>query len=349
MRLVIGIKAYNEEAKIAAALESALAAAAPFKGQVVLADCGSTDRTVEIARGYPVTIACLAAGEDRGCGVGAQLAWQAAAADCDYFYLLDGDMELDPDFLPAAVAFLEERPDMAGVGGRVIERNLEGQDFQVRAQKQRGFEGEVDRLDCGGLYRAEAVRAAGYFADRNLHAFEEFDLGARLAVRGGKLARLDRPGVYHYGHAMGGYALLWRRLRSGYAGGLGEVLRAAVGRPHLPVVLRRLWPLQMAFAILGWWIAILLLLIAGRAVMALLLIAAPIAILTVRRRSLPLALYSFAAWNVLAIGLVTGLFRPRIAPEKRLKAGNMAVIHCEERQNKERGAGKGGMPYADNR
>lgn len=320
MKLCVGIKALNEEGNIADSLASALAAAAPFAGEVVLADCGSSDRTVEIARGYPVTIVRLDPGEDRGCGVGAQLAFQSIPADCTYFYLLDGDMALAPDFLEAGVAWLEAHPDVAGVGGRVIERNLEGQDFQVRAQKERGYEGPVDRLDCGGLYRVEALHSVGYFADRNLHAFEEFDLGARLAVRGWKLVRLDRPGVYHFGHVMGGYSLLWRRLRSGYAGGLGEVLRAALARPHLEFVLRRLWPLQMAFAILLWWCALLACLVTGRLPWAGGLVAAPLAVLAVRRRSLPLAFYSLAAWNMLAVGLVTGFFRPRVAPDRPLGA-----------------------------
>ncbi len=320
MKLCVGIKALNEERNIADSLASALAGVAPFAGEVILADCGSSDRTVEIARRYPVTVVRLDPGEDRGCGVGAQLAFQSIPADCVYFYLLDGDMTLAPDFLEAGVAWLETHPDVAGVGGRVIERNLEGQDFQVRAQKERGHEGAVDRLDCGGLYRVEALRSVGYFADRNLHAFEEFDLGARLAARGWKLARLDRPGVYHFGHVIGGYSLLWRRLRSGYAGGLGEVLRAALGRAHLGLVLRRLWPLQLAFVILLWWGALIACLLAGRLLWAGGLVAAPLAVLAVRRGSLPLALYSLAAWNMLAVGLVTGFFRSRVAPDRPLAA-----------------------------
>ena len=71
MKLSIGIKALNEEADIAAAIESALAAAEPFAGEVVLADSGSTDRTIEIARSYPVRIVQLANIGERCCGAGA--------------------------------------------------------------------------------------------------------------------------------------------------------------------------------------------------------------------------------------------------------------------------------------
>lgn len=327
MKVTVGIKALNEAENIAAALTSALTAVRPFGGEVILADCGSTDGTVEIASHLPgaagvLKIVQLERAIDRGCGAGAQLAFQFAQGD--YFYLLDGDMTLDAQFLKAGIACLEARPDVAGVGGHVLEGNLTGQEFQVRAQKAKGFDGLVDRLDCGGLYRRKAIDEVGYFADRNLHAFEEFDLGARLAARGWKLARIDLPAVTHFGHEIGGYRLLWRRIRSGYAGGLGEVLKGAFGKAHLGRVLRRLWPLQMAFGIVAWWGAILAALLTGHVLAAAALVAVPWAILTLRRRSPKLGLYSLAAWNTLAIGLVTGLFRPRIAPETPLAA---RVLH----------------------
>jgi glycosyltransferase involved in cell wall biosynthesis len=77
MTVAIGIKALNEEANIAACLESALAGVRPFAGHVVLADSGSHDRTVAIARDYPdVRVVQLANPEQRCCGAGAQLAYQ---------------------------------------------------------------------------------------------------------------------------------------------------------------------------------------------------------------------------------------------------------------------------------
>ena len=53
------IKAFNEEQHIAGAIESALAALAGIDGEVILADGASTDRTVEIAKKYPVKIVRL--------------------------------------------------------------------------------------------------------------------------------------------------------------------------------------------------------------------------------------------------------------------------------------------------
>ncbi|WP_336965866.1 glycosyltransferase [Sphingobium aquiterrae] len=322
MTVTIGIKALNEEAHIADALASAVAAAAPFGGEVVLADSGSRDRTVAIARGFPVHIVQLANPEERCCGAGAQLAFQQARGN--YFYLLDGDMTLDPDFLRAGIAFLEANPRVGGVGGHVVERNAAGEDFQVRAQKFRAFAGPVDRLDCGGLYRMAALREVGYFADRNLHAFEEFDLGARLAAAGWTLARIDHPAVAHYGHVTGGYRLLWRRLATGYAGGPGEVLKAALGRRHLPVVLRRLRHVHMTAALMLWWAALAATAIGGHWWLLLGLILLPILFFTWRRRSLRLGLYILAAWNVAALGSIGALFRRRVPPDRPLAAVTLA-------------------------
>lgn len=326
VKVTIGIKALNEEANIAASVESALAALSGIDGEVILADCGSNDTTVAVARRYPVRIVQLLRAEDRGCGAGAQLAFQYARGD--YFYLLDGDMTLDPDFVAAGLAHLEANPDIGGVGGYVTERNLSGEEFQVRADKAKNFEAknferDVSMLDCGGLYRTAAIRSSGYFADRNLHAFEEFDLGARLAANGYRLVRLDRPGVNHYGHAVGGYRLLWRRLRSGYSDGLGEALRAALAGPHLTVVLKWLRTLQMSFVVLLWWLALAACLITGQFLVLLALIAVPLAYLVARRRSLRLGLYSFVTCNVLTIGLVGGLFRRRISPLEPLAAADV--------------------------
>ncbi len=324
MTVAIGIKALNEEAHIAAAIESAQAAlAAVGGGEIVLADSGSSDATIAIAQRYPgVRIVQLTDPALRSCGTGAQLAFQSV--DAAYFYILDGDMVLDPDFLRAGIAFLEAHPDHAAVGGRVREVNTASIEFELRARNDRikgsAVAGEVDRLDCGGLYRVAAVRAVGYFADHNLHAFEEFELGARLRAAGWKLARIDAPAVDHHGHSTGGYRLMLRRLRSGYAGGPGEVIRAALGKPHFGHVLRDFAQLRYSLAVIGWWVALALLLALEAWPAALVVAALPLAFLSWRRGSLRLGLYSLATWNVIALGFLQGLVRARRAPDAPLPA-----------------------------
>lgn len=328
MTVAVGIKALNEERHIAASIESALAACARVGGgEVILADCASTDRTVEIARSYPgVRILQLADPAERSCGTGAQLAFQAV--DAEYFYLLDGDMVLDPAMLEHGIAFLTANPDHAAVGGRVREANTHSIEFELRARNDKlkgsAVTGAVDRLDCGGLYRVAAVRALGYFADRNLHAFEEFELGARLRAAGWKLARIDVAAVEHYGHVAGGLRLMLRRLRTGYAGGPGEVVRAAWGRPHWRQVLRHFAQLRYSVAVFGWWTALLAAALLGQGLALLAILLVPLAFLVVRRRSVRLGCYSLAAWNFIAIGFLQGLAQRRLPPATPIVARDVS-------------------------
>lgn len=319
MKLAIGIKALNEEKHIASAIRSALAAIQSVDGEVVLADSGSTDRTIDIARQFPIRIVQLADTAQRCCGAGAQLAFQSIEAE--YFYLLDGDMILDTDFVKVGIDYLDRHPQIAAVGGHIEERNTGAAEFRIRADNLRRDThwrpGVVDRLDCGGLYRVTAIREAGYFADRNLHAFEEFELAARLRSLGWTLERLDHPAAEHFGHVSSSYRLLWRRLRSGYAGGAGEVLRGAIGNAHLPEVLRGLSHVRHGLIVILWWCLLAAALFFNPlAISALALL--PVLYLSARRRSLSLGLFSFASWNVSALGLITGFIRKRVAPSELL-------------------------------
>jgi glycosyltransferase involved in cell wall biosynthesis len=321
MLLTVAIKALNEEANIGRALDSAIRAAEPFVGEVILSDSGSGDQTVAIASQRPVKIVQLLNSSDRSCGAGAQLAYQHAAGK--YLYLMDADMVLQAEFIEAAIRYLDQHAEVAGVGGMLREQNTEGKQYQILAKSLRvdrdWLPGQVSRLDGGGLYRVSAINDVGYFADRNLHAFEEFELAARLRTHGWTLVRLDLHAVDHFGHQVSSYKLLWRRLRNGYAGGAGEVLRAAIGQSHLGTVLRELKHIRLAFVVALWWVLLILSTVAAvldpRLLAApLLLVCAPLIALAWRRGGLSLGLYSLVSWNVVAAGLVCGLLRKRLDP-----------------------------------
>jgi hypothetical protein len=174
--------------------------------------------------------------------------------------------------------------------------------------------GNVDRLDGGGLYRRSAIEAAGYFSDRNLHSYEEFDLAIRLRALGWRLWRLPLDAANHFGHDAPPYRLLVRRWRTRYICGLGELVRAAAGQPRLPLALQGLRELRIYLAVLGWW-AVLASCCCGRvgapgAWHSFCAIAtAPVLLMTWRKRSVTKALYSVVSWCFNAAGLLRGLLR----------------------------------------
>lgn len=327
--VTIVIKALNEEANIGAAIESSLAAVAKLGGEVVLADSCSTDRTVELASRYPVRVVQFANAAERCCGAGPQLGWQHARGE--YVYILDGDMRMCPGFLEAAISFLAQHPEVGGVSGRLVELNMDSLEYRERAARNHTHlkPGEVDRLDGGGLYRRLAIEEAGYFSDRNLHSYEEFDLGVRLRSMGWKLWRLPVDSATHYGHDAPPYSLLLRRWRSKYVCGLGELLRGAVGRPHLKLVLRALREIRIYCAVLAWWavlasIAFWPVSLAAKAGTFLALAALPFVAMAVRKRSIERAAYSVASWCFAAAGMVRGFMRPRKAPRARIAS---VILH----------------------
>ena len=323
------IKALNEEKNICAAIESSLAALREVGGEVILADSHSTDHTVELASQYPIRIVRLVHANERCCGAGPQLGYQHSRGE--YVYVMDGDMQMLRGFLPRALMFLAQHPEAAGVGGRLVERKSESLEYRERALRNAAHlaPGEVDRLDGGGLYRRMAIEESRYLSDRNLRSYEEFDLAVRLRVLGWKLWRIPVDSVTHYGHDAPPYRLLMRRWQTGYVCGLGQLVRACAGEPRMPVVLRSLKEVRLYTAVLLWWALMLSVPFwplpwTARAVSGLALLAAPFAIMLMRKRSLVRACYSVISWCVHAAGMVRGLLTARRPPRERIPS---QVVH----------------------
>lgn len=322
-RVSVIIKALNEEKNICAAIESALAAIANLGGEVVLADSHSSDRTVELASRYPIRVVQLANPEERCCGIGPQLGYQHARGE--YLYIMDGDMRMVEGFLEEALTVFALHPEIAGVGGRLVELNNESLEYRERAARNAAHlsPGEVDRLDGGGLYRRRAIEETGYISDRNLHSYEEFDLGVRLRAKGWKLCRLPVNAVTHYGHDSPPYRLLMRRWHAKYVCGLGELVRGAMGQPHMRLVLRNMRELRIYVAVLVWWALLVTVPFwplppVERAGAFAAIAAAPLLAMAWRKRSFARATYSVVSWCFNAAGMVLGVMRTRVAPREHI-------------------------------
>lgn len=318
--LSIVIKAFNEEKKIARAIESALTAAdelAPLRVEVVLADSLSSDNTVAVASRYTVNIVQLCHVQDRGCGAGVQLGYEWARGE--WVYLMDGDMVLAPGFLPEALAQLQQDATLGGVGGAVVDLQLANGFDRIRINNRSGQgQGERPWLEGGGLYRRAAIeRAGGYAANRHLLAYEEADLGLRVRHAGFRLLRLGRQAVGHEGHALGTWALMRRHWRSRRAMAAGMLLRMSAGQPWRWRVARMfIHPLATA----AWWLLLPLgLVLPGLPAMPWLLAwlclsALAVLLLGVVKRDPVHALVSISSWHYTLAAIVAGWFQPFQAP-----------------------------------
>jgi hypothetical protein len=139
-----------------------------------------------------------------------------------------------------------------------------------------------------------------------------------LHSHGWALARIDLPAVDHYGHSGSALRLLLRRVATHFSFGTGEVLRAAIGRPHFYFILRNDKNLLLVSLVLIWWLTIGAIsflwsdwsVVAGAAALFLL----PFIVMSLRWRSLHNGPYAVMAWNVLALSFLPGFLRSRVAP-----------------------------------
>ena len=315
------IKTLNEEKRICKCIESALAALHDYHGEVILADSGSTDGTLRLASAYPIKIVRLADRSERRCGIGPQLGYQYSIAP--YVYILDGDMELDSNFLRAAIHSLDRDPQLAGVAGLVREYSEENVQFRSRvARNEEGIPGPVDRLNMGGLYRREAVDSVGYISNRNLFAHEEQELGRRLQEHGWTLRRIPEPALKHFGHTEPTFPLIVKRWRSGYLYGAGQFIRASLRKPYLASVLYDNVHILLALGLWIWLLTGIALLGTEPVVLGTWGIAFGTMLLQriYRCRSLQDGVLSILIWHVNAIALVIGFLMPQADPNKPVDA-----------------------------
>lgn len=323
--LSIVIKTLNEELKIGKAIESALAVEAEIgRGvEVIVADSVSTDRTVAIAKGYPVRVAQFVNPDERGCGAGVQLGYQHSHGE--FVYFLDGDMEIARGFMTAALVELARNPKLGGIGGMVEDTKIQNDFDRIRVNNRAvTTTGFSKWLEGGGLYRRAALDAAGcYAADRNLRGFEEAELGMRIRAAGWQLMRLPIKAVAHTGHSLDTLSIFLRHWRSRRAMSAGVLLRGAIGRRWLAEAVRMLiHPL----ATLAWWAGFLFLALTDGAMRSPLLLAwvsaGVLAIfgLLLRKRDLRHVLVSVFSWHYGFAAIIVGLLESRIDPETPIES-----------------------------
>ena len=232
-------------------LEACLKSLAGQVACIVYVDSGSSDNSLEIARGLNTEIVELdlatpfTAARARNEGF-ARL--HELRSDLTSVQFVDGDCIVVGDWVRNAQAFLVEHEDVAVVCGRRRERFPENSVYNRLCDIEWNTPiGEA--RSCGGdaLMRAEAFKSVGGF-NPGVIAGEEPELCLRLRHCGWKIWRLDAEMAMHDA-AISTFGQWWQRTkRGGYAYALGvslhgarpefhwtrEVLRALVWSAILP-------------------------------------------------------------------------------------------------------------------
>lgn len=205
----------NESPRLLLCLRSVLLLACP----VVYADSNSTDDSVALADGLGVTVVRLDPARPMNAARGRKEGFECllqAHPGLTQVLFIDGDCELQPDFIPAAQAVLDKHSEVAVVCGRRSERHPQASVYNRIADLEWNTPVGV-RNSCGGdaLMRVSAYVEAGGF-DATVLAGEEPELCARLRRLGFTVWRID---VAMTRHDMNMHRLQqwWQRgVRSGY-------------------------------------------------------------------------------------------------------------------------------------
>lgn len=195
-------------------------ASVPTGATVIYVDSGSTDGSVKWAREHGADVVELdmsipfTAARARNAGF---RRLKELVPGLSYVQFVDGDCELEANWLQSAESFLNSYPEAGIVCGRRRERSPGASIYNWLCDREWDQPtGEV--RGCGGdaMMRAKAFESIGGFRE-DLIAGEEPELCLRVRALGWHVVRLDCPMTIHDA-AMTRFGQWWRRIqRSGYA------------------------------------------------------------------------------------------------------------------------------------
>ncbi|MBN8814148.1 MAG: glycosyltransferase [Sphingomonas sp.] len=209
-------------------------ASIPAGVPTIYVDSASTDGSPERARAAGATVHSLdmarpfTAARARAEGVAVLFDRHPGI---EFLMFVDGDCEIEKDWLKIAADFLEQNTDFAAVCGRRRERFPEASFYNALADyewSQPAGEAEA----CGGdaMMRASAYQAVGGF-DAKMIAGEEPELCGRLRAAKWRIMRLDAPMTIHDA-ATFRFSQWWKRgVRSGFGYAQAWRVTRAQGQP----------------------------------------------------------------------------------------------------------------------
>ena len=217
--LSVIIPCKNEEKHIEKCLNSVLVQTKYITNtEVMIVDSGSNDKSIEIAKKFPVNIIQLrkdwflspASARYLGC----------LKTTGKYIFVIDADMELLQGFLEKALDFLQKNSKVAGAAGMGAEYYDDGsvlEDLYERGNRL----AQVELLGGAAIFRRDALLKSGGYFNPFLRAEEEHEMCGRLLKAGFKLFSLPYPMIKHYTSlSMDNFK---NRLKAGMYRGIGQM------------------------------------------------------------------------------------------------------------------------------
>jgi glycosyltransferase involved in cell wall biosynthesis len=240
----------------------------------VYVDSQSTDDSTALARSEGVTVVELTtppnftAARARNAGIARLL---ADDPDLEFVQMVDGDCEVQPGWIEAALLSLRAEPDLALVFGRRRERFPDRSIYNALCDDE--WNAPIgESPGCGGdaLFRVKALRQVDFY-NAAMIAGEDTEMSMRLRKRGWRLRRIDAEMTLHDA-AIVRFSQWWNRTRrSGHGYGEMAHLHPDARDPNWPRTVRSIlaWgagmtgllAITVALALFSsplWWLAALL-------------------------------------------------------------------------------------------
>lgn len=226
---------------------------------VIYVDSGSTDGSLTRAQSLGAEVFELDASQPFTAARGRNAGWRRLLElhpNLEFIQFIDGDCELAEGWLPAAVRFAKQHPEVALVCGRRREIDPARNIYHLWTDME--WDTPVgEAAHCGGdaLVRAAALVPSGGYRE-DLIAGEEPELCVRLRTAGWKVWRIDHEMTRH-DIALQSFGQWWKRsVRSGHAYAEGAASHGAPPERHWVRESRSIWiwgaAVPLAALIFAW-------------------------------------------------------------------------------------------------
>ncbi len=212
------IPSKDEEKTIAKCIDSVIAALEGIQSyEIILVDSYSVDRTIEIAKKYPIRILRLKKYWPKSPAAGRYLG--GIDSNGKYILYLDADMAVDKEWIKRGLNALEKSEKFAGVTGVIY--NVLPDEKVNKKRPVRTHIGHVEYLPGAAIYRNDALKEVKYF-NPFLQGYEDKEIGYRISERGFKQLRIKDTIAYHFVKEKD---LKETQEKSRYFTGVGQFLR----------------------------------------------------------------------------------------------------------------------------
>ncbi|NJD57830.1 MAG: hypothetical protein C3F13_12950 [Anaerolineales bacterium] len=332
--LSIIIIARNEARNIARTIESVLSATKNWpQAEILLVDSASTDETVEIAKHYPIGIVRLDPSWFLSVPAGRHIGMHYSHGDLVLH--MDGDMELDPEWVDRSTTYLLDHPQVGAVGGYY--RNIYSKNGQVVGEQDihRDLQDRIQEVRYVGgaaLYRRSAIQAMGGFQPY-IRGEESVYISLGIRKAGYKVIQLPYLMSKHYCVPPQSMAYSLRRLKLDMWLGFGQVPRYYWGTPLFWTYLKERGAFLVYLAlVLITLLTLLLTLFTGKIIYLttwLLIEVLFLAVYLIKKRSLRKTIVSLIAHTGITISAVRGfLIKPRYS---NMYPTNVEIIQVQAR------------------